>query len=212
MLSHMPQPHAAVAGALAQALESQRPVRIVREDDWWAEDVRGLVVGLSGDWVVLQRLMDTVYIDGYEILRFRDVTEVDADDDDMAVYTERAIVGLGRPEVDFHLPPSASTPAILRAVADSAELVVIHTESIDEDALVIGHLCGIGTEDFDIQLVNAEGQWSLEPGRWRFEDVTRIAFDDRYSTALARFGDTRPTVIPGSAVDGRVQCSCVIAP
>ena len=208
----MPQSQAAVADALAEALESQRPVRIVREHDWWAEEVRGFVVGISGDWVALHRLMDTAYIDGYDIVRLQDVTELDHDDDDKAAYTERAIAGLGRPAVDFRLPPRATTPAVLHAAADSAQLIVVHTEATDEDALLIGHLCRLGAEEFDIHLIGPEGQWSREPGRWRFEDVTRIVFDDRYSTALARYGDTRPAVQAGSARDGSLLCNCVVEP
>jgi hypothetical protein len=205
----MPASSAAIVASLQDAQTTQKAIRIVREHEWCADDLRGFVVGVSGGWAVLQALADAVYCDGYEILRVQDVTEVC--DDSKEGYVERAVAVLGRPVVDFRLPAEATTSEVLRAASDHAELISVHTEELDSDALAIGHLYDLGDRDFDLQLIDCEGQWQ-EPVRWPYDEVTRVTIGDRYASALARFGDPRPTVSPGPAVEARSACTCATAP
>lgn len=134
--------------------------------------------------------MDAVYIDGYEIVRIDDVTDVE--DDRESGYIERAVAGLGRPKVDFHLPDDAATQDVLRSAADHSTLVCVFLEVEDDSPLLIGHLNHLGDMKFEIQLIGPRGVWELEPSRWWYKDVTRVTFGGRYSAALERFGAERP--------------------
>lgn len=186
----MPESRDVIADQLRNAARNRCPVRVERVHEWWAADVNGFVVSVGERWVAIQRLMDSVYADGYEVVRIEDVTQVEEDRENG--YVERAVADLGRPKVDFRLPEDAATGDVLRAAADHATLVCVHLEREDDSPLLIGHIDRLGERKFDIQLINPRGVWTVDPTRWWYKEVTRVRFGDRYSAALERFGDERP--------------------
>ena len=186
----MSQSLGAIIDALTIAARTQHPVRVERDLDWWADDVLGFVVSVGEQWVVLLRLMDSVYVDGIEVVRIEDVTSVEEDCE--GGFVERAVASLGRPKVDFNLPEDADTRDVLRAAADHSSLICVYLEAEDDYPLLIGHLEGLGERKFDIQLINPRGVWDVETSRWAYKDVTRVTFGGRYEDALERFGEGRP--------------------
>lgn len=186
----MTKPRRAITGLLLDALRAQVPVRLEREQAWWADDVCGFVASMSTRWVAVQRLMDSVYVDGYEVVRIEDVTGVD--DDREGGYIERSLAALGRPAPDFHLPKDAGAAGVLRAARQHSPLVCVHLEMADDDSLLVGRLARVGARKFDLQLVGPRGVWEVDSARIWNRDVTRVGFGDRYSVALERFGEQPP--------------------
>lgn len=180
----------AIVEDLRTAARMQYPVRVERDQKWWAADVSGFVVSVGDRWVVLQTLVDVVYFDGYDIIRIADITTVD--DDREGGYIERAIAALGRPQVDFRLPDSASTKDVLRAAADHVKFICVFLEAEPDYPLVIGHLKRLGDRKAEMQIINPRGVWATRAFRCRYKDITRVEFGGRYETALERFGDERP--------------------
>lgn len=175
---------------LRTAARMQYPVRVERDQKWWADDVLGFVVSVGDRWVVLQSLVEAVYFDGYDIIRIADITSVD--DDREGGYIERAIAALGRPQVGFRLPDPDSTKSVLRAAADHTKFICVFLEAQPDYPLVIGHLERLGGRRAEIQIINPRGVWATKTFRCRYKDITRVEFGDRYSIALERFGDERP--------------------
>ncbi|KAF0835220.1 hypothetical protein C8E84_3097 [Ornithinibacter aureus] len=192
-----------ITDRLEEALRSQFPVRICRDQSWAPDDVPGFVVSLSDGWVAVQRLVDAVYVDGYDVVRIQDVTEVEADGE--GGYIERAVAGLGRREPRFHLPVGAAADAVLRAAAEHAALVCVHLEAAEDYPLLVGRVVRFGTRKFDLQLIGPRGVWETDAARLWYRDVTRVGLGDRYSSALARFGDRAP--VPGRHRDLQSFCS-----
>ena len=93
--SAIPMSRKVVLGRLQDAVSGQYPVRLERDQEWWADDINGFVVGVSDRWVAVQELADSVYVDGYEVVRMEDITDIE--DDRESGYIERAVAGLGRP-------------------------------------------------------------------------------------------------------------------
>ena len=82
----------------------------------------------------------------------------------------------------------------LTAAAGHSTLVTVSFEREEEgEPLWIGHIARLDATEFDLQFIDSGGQWEVEPRQTEYEDVTRVQFGDRYSLALAQFGDTRPT-------------------
>jgi len=177
-----------IASQLRAAARDQYPVQIWREHEWGADSVYGFVVDVSPRWVAVQCLADSVYFDGYQLLRVEDV--IDVVDDRENGFIERGIASLGRPEVDFHLPDVANTAEVLRAATDHSELVGIDMEKRDQ--FFVGVVTTLGERKFDMHLIGADGAWLHDPGRWWYGDVTRVMFGDRYTHQLKRFGESRP--------------------
>lgn len=182
----------AILESLRKAEREQYPVEIQRGQDWWVNWVYGFVVGVGEHWVILQSLANTVYIDGYEVFRLSDITDVAADRE--GGYIERAVAELGgRPEVDFRLPQDADTKGVLQASADYASIIGVYLEANWDSPGLFGHLGRLGTKKFDMQLINPRGVWTTGFTRWKYKDVTSLTVGGRYERALGRFGDERPT-------------------
>ncbi|WP_307463647.1 hypothetical protein [Microbacterium sp. SORGH_AS_0505] len=152
--------------------------------------VRGIVVGVEGNWLALQALVDSVYFDGYFLLPIRDITAVVEDTENG--YVSSAIEALGRPTVDYHLPADASVSSVLQTANAHSRLIALSIEADDDQALFVGKVVERGSDVFSMLLINRAGVWSDEPAELEYSDVTRIDFGDRYCAALARFGDPAP--------------------
>lgn len=118
-------------------------------------------------------------------------------------YIDRAMRELGRPVVDYSLPADPATRDILRSAADHSLLTCIHLEMDVNDPMIVGRIVGLGVRKYDLQFINTNGVWELEPDRWWYGEVTRVEFGDRYSSALERFGDPLPPVDSERARGGR---------
>lgn len=182
----------AILKSLRKAERQHYPVEIQRGQEWWVNWVRGFVVGVGEHWVVLQSLADTVYIDGYDVVRLADITDVT--DDREGGYIERAVTELGgRPEVDFRLPHDADAKDVLQAAADHSGIIGVYLEANWDSPRLFGHLGDVRTKKFDMQLINPRGVWTTGFTRWKYKDVTGVTLGGRYGHALERFGDERPT-------------------
>lgn len=182
---------------LREAAATDEPLRIDRDQEWWADPIYGFVVGLNGRWVAIQALADSLYVDGYEFIRLDHITDVAGNDENR--FVTRGLARLGRPEVDFELPEASSTTAVVRAVANYAPLACVHMESDWDRPFIVGRIEAVDHENFDIQLISPSGMWVPGISRWPLSDVTRMSVGDRYSSALEEFGDQRPT--PGALDD-----------
>lgn len=177
--------------SLRKAEREQYPVEIQRGQEGWVNWVYGFVVGVGEHWAVLQNLADTVYIDGYNVIRLADITDVT--DDREGGYIERAVTELGgRPEVDFRLPDDADTKEVLQAAADYSGIIGVHLEANWDYPSLFGHLGRLGTKKFDMQLINPRGVWTAGFTRWKYKDVTSVTVGGRYGRTLEQFGDERP--------------------
>ena len=181
--------------AVRLAERGQYPVGIGRCQGSW---VRGFVVQVDERWMVVQTLNPGVYVQGYDVLRVADVTEVEAHP--KGGFIERAVAGLGgRPPVEFSLPQGAGTREVLVAAAAQAKFICVYLEALWDSPLLIGHLGRLGSRKFEMDLINSRGVWDDVVSRWWYGDVTRVSFGCRYEAALERFGDERPS---SARVDG----------
>ena len=174
---------------LQRALEMQEPVRIFRRDlvDW---SLRGFVVSVSDEWIAVQALEDTIYLDGLELIRRDDITSVKVDEN--APYIHRALTSLGRPVLRVDLPQQAVTRDVIELAAAQSSLIGVHSEQWAGEPLWIGRLERLGKKRFDLLFVDAGGEWDAIPDRWRYRDITRVSIGTRYIDGLERFGDVPP--------------------
>ena len=190
-----------IVDQLRDAEKTQHPVRIDRRRGLWQmESIYGFVVSMSERWVALQSFVDSVFFDGYEVVRIADV--VDVKDQRGEGYVERALAGLGRPEVDFTLAGAETTSEVLKAAADHSSLVCIRIEMEREDPMLVGRIVRLGARKYDIHFIDPGGVWESEPRREWYGDVTRVMFGDRYSTTPATapaWSDLMRTLMPGRA-------------
>ncbi|MEV5040639.1 hypothetical protein [Microbacterium sp. LMI1x-1-1.1] len=179
-----------ISHELGSALADQFPIRVYRRRKWEFDRIWGYVIGLSHEWVALQQLSDGVYVDGVTVVRILDVFDVEDLEENR--YIERAVKVLGRPDSNFQLGPDATTRDVLSSASRHGKMLGVRFEADSDDPLMIGRVTGFGERKFEMMLINAAGVWATTPTREWYGDVTQVFVGDRYSTALARFGDSYP--------------------
>jgi hypothetical protein len=187
----MARSRGAIVDDLHKAARTHYPVEIDRGQEGWENWVNGFVASVGERWVVLQSLAETVYPDGYHLLRLADITNVVEDRE--GGYIERAVAALGgRPKVDFHLPADAVTKDVLREAAAHSKVISVFLEAEPDSPRLVGRLDRLGDKKFHMQLINPRGAWTPGTSGWWYRDVTSVSFGSRYETALERFGEECP--------------------
>jgi len=182
---------------LMDSLESRTPVRVLRQD---LDDsrVEGLVIGLTDTWVVLEELIDGIFLDGVEMLRLDLVTKVEVSQ--KTDYITRAHADLGVVPRQFPCRPQDAARELLEIVDSTATLMSIHLELWNDEACYIGAARRFGPKRLDLQFINPDGTWDDFSDRWRFDRITRIEYGSRYIEALERWGDPVPDDVPTERV------------
>jgi hypothetical protein len=146
------------------------------------DDVEGFVLGVGERWVLVAVLSDSICIDGFAVFPREDVRDVDDRADKMR-FVRRALVlqrewPPPRPAVRLDLDDTA---AMMRSIAAIAPVMTVFTERIDDDVCFVGVPMNVTCSSVDLREIRYDATWSPDLSPWRFDDITRIEFADRYS-------------------------------
>ena len=180
---------------LAEALAEDAPVVIVRNNDMWTDYdiVKGFVVGLTRDWLVMQELANNVYVDGFGIYRIDRIEDVSPFMGPTGIaFLQRALSELGRPPVEFEIPPDAAIRDLMMMAADASTLIAVQMEDLEDEPSLFGTVVEFGATSFGFRYIEANGVWEDEATTWDYAHLTAVNFGTRYLAALRRFGDELP--------------------
>ena len=170
------------------------PVSVLRARLRKSETIDGFVVDVGEHWVVVAATSQVVYLDGWEVLRIRDISEVVVAGKRARRYSDRALAALGT-------PPSKPTGLrvslggwreVLCSVLESAPLVAVHSEKKHPGSLWVGHVLGYRGKKFGLQPIDSNGVWEEDDRSFTLAEISRVTIGGRYNDALQRFGDPRP--------------------
>lgn len=180
---------------LSEVLATGTPVTIRRKRLTGSDDLDGIVDQVTADWVVLAALEDTVYPNGFEIIRRKDISRVIPVPTARASYIIRALGNLGRQQTvsPFRIPEGVTTRELLEIVADNNSILGFYIEKDDPDVLFIGRLTKFRTSSFDLAFIDPNGRWEDGVRHWKYRQITRLAFGNRYQRALEKYGDRPPS-------------------
>ena len=169
------------AAALHDAFLSNQMLRIERRHiDKHPFD--GFVVAVGDDWFVMQPVRERVDLDGYEALRFRDVSH-------LGVSPRSATYGAvlakkkqlpKRPDLD-----PTSTESLLLSLSTGWPIVTIHREKDDGHGdFEIGRLTSAGPREYKMRPISPDAELE-KTEHHRTSDVTRMTFGNGYESSLA---------------------------
>lgn len=152
--------------------------------------VDGVVLG-TGRWVLVGAVTDVADVDGFELVRRRDVRRVRRAAKGFRRFQRRVrsaegLVPLPRPAVELPLDDLRDA---LRVLADARLLVALHVEADDPDALFPGQLVRLGKRSADLAFVRPDGRWEHGARRFRYDEITRVTVGSRYLAAFATHAD-----------------------
>jgi hypothetical protein len=144
----------------------------------------GFVAGLSERLVMLHQVSDSIRLDGYEILRIRDITAVETDFVSNRFNLRALEMKEMRPraldDVDLRDVESA-----IRSVDAHHAPFLVEREEVDPGVGFIGRVREWLKSGFRMRLLTPSAEWTDADELFRYASITRIVFDEEYERTLA---------------------------
>ncbi|MGL5819162.1 MAG: hypothetical protein ACRCYR_16475 [Phycicoccus sp.] len=152
--------------------------------------IDGFVVGIGKSWVTVA-LLDDVRLDGWVVLRLKDIQAV-AIDPDADCFQVRVLRARGQwpptaPELDLSGPTTA-----IASAARLAPVVAIHVEFDRPDICREGKIVRIDDDVVALFEISTSASWFRAPTVIDVEDVTRVDFGGDYESALGEVAGPPP--------------------
>jgi hypothetical protein len=151
----------------------------------------GFVVGVGDALVMLHRLSDRIDLDGYEILRLRDVTAF-RDDFPQASFYRRALELKGETAMEPEAIDLSSVAAALRGVGEAQPLITLHRERAAPDEVAIGRVRQTLPSGVRLHWITPSAEWADDDTLYRYDSITRIEFGGEYERTLAMVAPPLP--------------------
>ena len=182
-----------ITSALLDAMEGGRVVRLYRdtlEPD--GHSAEGFVIGVEGGLVLVHIIDPAVVLDGFRILRVRDITAVDASFGS-ASFLERALrLRRQRPRRPEGVRLD-SMCSVIESAGNVYPLITLHREREHRDSCWIGRLVAVDDLRVTIDIINPAAEWDGQE-RYTLRVLTKIEFGGRYEAALAAVAKLQPNV------------------
>jgi len=149
----------------------------------------GVVVVVTSDLVLLHRLDDGIRLDGYSLLRSRDVTRVDLELPRAKFYHEALRLRRQRPRRPRGIDLTELAAGIMSAGL-AFPLVAVHPERKHPGICWIGRPLAIQANELVLAYITPGATWEGEH-HCRLSDVTRIDFGGAYEESLALVAEAR---------------------
>jgi hypothetical protein len=147
------------------------------------DKLRGMIIGFSPSLVLLQILNDEIKLNGYSIIRRRDISRFQP-----AEHADFYSKVLKLRHLAPRIPRGVMLDTVSSAIASSARrypLITIHQERKDPDCCYIGTPHLITNTTLHLKCINHGATWDPDPFQYRLDSITRIDFGGAYEEALA---------------------------
>ncbi|TQL02667.1 hypothetical protein [Cellulomonas sp. SLBN-39] len=178
-------------GALGRMQDEHRVVRLTRRIP--GADVHdGYVVRLGRRWLLLAHVPE-IRVDGYVALRLRDLERVQVSTCDETSRRLLQSTGAWPPA-----GPAASialdrTRDLVATAAAHGGLVHVEVERVDPDVAFFGAPAHGGEGSMVLDEVTPQGVRDGTVSRWRYREITKVAFSGSYETDLLTAAGPPPT-------------------
>jgi hypothetical protein len=160
-------------------------VRITRRaSDPRDNRIDGYIVGCSDNLVVVHRRSDRMDLDGYLIVRLRDVRTIQREFPRHAFF-ERAFQLKTVAPVDPGLRDISDIPTALRSVAERFPLVVLSCDRKYPNEVQIGQPTEYLKTRFRIRCIDPGADWYADEDVFTYSDIVSMEFGGEYEATLA---------------------------
>lgn len=180
-----------VVAKLERAQQDQLLVRIRR----WipdADPVDGFAVGLGRRWVALALLSDRIVLDGWGLVRLKDIQAVkvypDPDSFAARALRHRSQWPPVAPPVDLD-----DTAAAITSAAEVTPLLTVHEEFYRPDVCWIGKVRSVDDTKLKLHEVDSEASWRRKVSTIDLDSITRLDLGGGYAEALHLVAGEPPT-------------------
>ena len=166
---------------LEEARDLDAIVRIYREG---LEDgfVDGFVVAVGDDFFALEVFDKACRLDGYNCLRYRDISELVVPAPH-AAFLKNALKARGLARSDHFGADVSSLPALLASAGQNFPFVSVFYEG-EDDVCWIGRVVTVTDHEVRLTYINPDGRFDSEPSSYMLDGITRVDFGGSYEDAL----------------------------
>lgn len=170
---------------IKQNIEALHEIKI-RRSKINADDLNVIPLAIGQNLVLLQDLYD-FSLDGYVIIRIKDVTSVvitKSQQFSQFILKEEGILN----QIRKPLISSIDTwENVLTELSNLGKNIIVECENIDTSKFFIGKIIALNKESLFILHFNGAGEWDEEPTEILLKDITSISFDSRYINVISKY-------------------------
>ncbi len=146
----------------------------------------GFVLAFTRDFVLLQDLAD-FYLDGYSIIRRRDISKVKCGKHEQ--YFEKIIKGEGLwDKVGIQETISLKNwPSVFRSLKNIGRNILVEGEDPDIDKFIIGRIIRINKKHVKMRYFDSAGKWEKGFRFAPYEEISRVSFETEYIKIFSKY-------------------------
>jgi hypothetical protein len=141
---------------------------------------------MSNKLLLIQYLYD-FQVDGYMIIRLKDITSIRSDD--LERFSESIIKNEGI--IENIKNPSFETIEdwleVFKKLKSMGNNIIIECETIDNSEFYIGEIIDINKKSVSLLNFDGIGEWDEEPTKINYSDITSISFGKRYINIISKY-------------------------
>jgi hypothetical protein len=169
-----------VGSRLTTAIKTRSIMRIHRS----RIDKRTLeafVLQWNDDWTLLQTVSDRIDLDGYDLVRTRDISKVEISPE--SAFYQRSLIHRGQGFVKPLWISLLPLPDMMLSICRLYDAVMIERENVAASP-VVGFIQKLADDVFCIRRLLSNATWKADRYRYKYVDVTRLTFGRARETLL----------------------------
>jgi hypothetical protein len=144
--------------------------------------VSGCIIERNEKYILLNKLDDSCFFDGYSLIRAKDVLEItDVSGDGFQVRALEIMKSFPQ------LPPGVDTSTIFSAISSFQEiydLITIHLETRNPDVCFIGQVVEVNEVEMQVKIVTPNAKFESKLRTFKLSKITRLEWGGLYEKAL----------------------------
>lgn len=172
--------------SLATHLRDGTPCEIVYEHNNEIVEWPSLVASIHYDFVVLGRLYQESWINGWQALRLKSVVRVNPMDD-----ADFILRSMDANQVSLPLRPPVECDTFLdflRIVCKTFPIITTDDDPTLVHPSAAGTIIDVDSDSITIRAMSTKGFWKTEPHTIQLQHITHVLFDSKYERILERIG------------------------
>ena len=171
------------AERLRDIIGSNRTARVTTDIEDEVDHYHAYVIGISRKLLVLHVLSD-FHLDGYQILRLRDIVKVRIGKFDRIQDRILKRFGVHEKVVKPSWLRFGSWLSVFHSLQQTGKCIAVESALLDVDVFALGTIQRVAKDRLLIRTFDATGKWMSEPKEFFYNEITSVFFDDEYSSTF----------------------------
>lgn len=170
---------------IKQNIEVLHEIKI-RRSRIGADDLNVIPLAIGQNLVLFQDLYD-FNIDGYVIIRIKDITSIiitKSQQFSQFILKEEGILNQIRKPL---INSVDNWGKVLTDLSNFGKNIIVECENLETLKFFIGKIINIDRESLFLLHFNGAGEWDEEPTRIQLKNITSISFDSRYINVISKY-------------------------